>query len=205
MPPSLSSPDAILDPTASKPDAIVIGASAGAFETLSILLPGLPADYPLPILIVVHLPQDKKSIMADLLGGRCELNVREAEDKEPIIAGTVYLAPPDYHLLVETDNRLSLSSEEPVNYSRPSIDVLFESAADVYCPGLTGIVLTGANSDGSRGLKAIIDAGGVGLVLRPELAIAKAMPQAALDLCPQARAMSLPEITAYLCKVAASQ
>ena len=133
------------------PEAVVIGASAGALEALSSLLPALPSDYRLPILIVVHLPPDKTSLLAELLRARCAIRVREAEDKEPIEPGVVYFAPPDYHLLVEQDRRLSLSDDEPVLFSRPSIDVLFESAADAYGGGLIGVVLTGANSDGANG------------------------------------------------------
>jgi two-component system chemotaxis response regulator CheB len=184
-------------------EAIVVGASAGALESLSALLPALPGNYPLPILTVVHLPADKKSAMAECLRVKCKMEVREVEDKEPIHGGTVYIAPPDYHLLVESDNRLSLSTEEPALYSRPSIDVLFESAADTYGAALIGVILSGANSDGSRGLKAVMDAGGIGLVQRPESAHASTMPQAALDACPGAQAMSVQEIAAYLQEVVA--
>ena len=109
--------------------AVVIGASAGAVEALSVILPALPAGYPVPVAVVVHLPPDRPSIMAELFAARCRVAVREAEDKEPLVPGTVYFAPPDYHLLVEAAGHLSLSSEEPVRFSRPSIDVLFESAA----------------------------------------------------------------------------
>jgi len=182
--------------------AVVMGASAGAVEALSAILPALPAGYPLPVIVVVHLPPDKDSAMAKLLQMKCRVDVREVEDKEPLEAGTVYIAPPDYHVLVEHDERLSLSSEEPVFYSRPSIDVLFESAADVYGPGLVGIVLTGANSDGAQGLRAICAAGGTALVQHPEQAYATAMPQAALEACPEAKALSLPAIAAYLKEVA---
>lgn len=182
--------------------AVVVGASAGAVEALSAILPSLPAGYPLPVIVVVHLPPDKDSAMAKLLQMKCRVDVREVEDKEPLEAGTVYIAPPDCHVLVEHDERLSLSSEEPVFYSRPSIDVLFESAADVYGPGLLGIVLTGANSDGAQGLRAICAAGGTALVQHPEQAYATAMPQAALDACPEAKALSLPAIAAYLKEVA---
>ncbi|MES1244826.1 MAG: chemotaxis protein CheB [Acidobacteriota bacterium] len=188
--------------TAPRPEAVVVGASAGALDALSILLPALPHGYPLPILMVIHLPPDRKSAMADLLRAKCRVDVREAEEKEPIEGGTVYLAPPDYHLLVESDRRLSLSSEEPVNYSRPAIDVLFETAADTFGAGLVGVVLTGANSDGARGLRAVTDAGGVGLVERPDTAYAPIMPRAALGACPNARALSLEEIAAWLIEAA---
>jgi two-component system chemotaxis response regulator CheB len=185
------------------PEAIVIGASAGALEALSNLLPGLPADYRLPILVVVHLPSDKTSLLAELLRVRCAIRVREAEDKEPIEPGVAYFAPPDYHLLVEQDKRLSLSDDEPVLFSRPSIDVLFESAADAYGDGLIGVVLTGANSDGANGLKAVVEAGGVAVVQSPGSAYAVAMPEAAIAACPAARVLPVNEIAAYLREVGA--
>jgi two-component system chemotaxis response regulator CheB len=179
-------------------EAIVIGASAGAIDALSVILAPLPKTFPLPILIVVHQPLDKRSVIADLFQQKCALQVREAEDKMPIEAATITFAPPDYHLLVEPDKLLSLSSEEPVNYSRPAIDVLFETAADAYGERLLGIVLTGANHDGATGLKCIMDSGGSGLVQQPDYAYASAMPQAALDVCPQAQCLSLEEIAAFL-------
>lgn len=182
------------------PEAIVIGASAGAFEALSVLLPGLPADYALPIMIVVHVPPDKKSLLADLFAARCAIPVREAEDKEPIERGTVYFAPPDYHLLVEAEKTLALSSDEPVLFSRPAIDVLFESAADAYGAGLIGVILTGANSDGARGLSAVAEAGGAALVQSPEDAYASAMPLAAIAACADARVLALADIAGFLKK-----
>ena len=163
--------------------AVVIGASAGALDALSALLPMLPRDYPMPLFAVVHLPPDKKSMIASLLAAKCQIAVQEAEDKEVIHSGRAYFAPPDYH---------------PVLFSRPSIDVLFESAADVYGAGLVGIILTGANSDGASGLKAVMAAGGTGLVQRPDRAYSEAMPQAAVAACPNARSMSIEEIGAYL-------
>ena len=181
-----------------KAEAIVIGASAGALEALSVILPSLPAKYRLPLMIVVHVPPDKKSILTELFRAKCDIAVLEAEDKEPICAGTAYFATPDYHLLVETDKSLSLSNEEPVFYSRPSIDVLFESAADAYGPGLIGVILTGANQDGAKGLKAVVEAGGRAIVQSPEGAYAAAMPRAAIAECPEARVLSLKEIATYL-------
>jgi two-component system chemotaxis response regulator CheB len=179
-------------------EAIVIGASAGALEALSVILPALPADYGLPLFVVVHVPPDKTSLLAELFQAKCRVKVREAEDKEPIKGGTVYFAPPDYHLLVETDGSLSLSNDEPVLWSRPSLDVLFESAADAYGPGLLAVVLTGANQDGARGLKAVAEAGGIAIVQNPEGAYASAMPEAAIAACSSARVMSLEEIATYL-------
>lgn len=179
-------------------EAVVVGASAGAVEALSALLPGLPKGYALPVVVVVHLPAERKSVMAELFRGKCAVDVREAEDKEPLAPGTVYFAPPDYHLLVEPDRRLSLSGEAPVHFSRPSVDVLFESAADVFGPNLVGVVLTGANADGARGLRAVIAAGGVGLVQAPGAAAAAAMPRAALALNPGAVPLPLADLAARL-------
>lgn len=180
-------------------EAIVLGASAGAVEALSVLLPTLPRGYALPpLLVVVHSPADQKSVLAELFQTRCQVAVKEAEDKEPIRAGTIYFAPPNYHLLVEPDRRLSLSSDPPVLLSRPSIDVLFESAADVYGPALAGIILTGASSDGARGLQAVCEAGGIALVQSPESAHAPAMPVAALAASPSACVMSLEQIAEFL-------
>ena len=182
--------------------AVVMGASAGAVEVLLTLLPKLPENYPLPIVVVVHLPPDKPSVLAELFQARCHVVIREAEDKEPLMAGHVYFAPPNYHLLVEEKHYLSLSNEEPEHYSRPSINVLFESAADAYRDGLIGILLTGANDDGAQGLKAIEAAGGRAVVQRPDMATNPTMPQAGLDACVAAQALSLVEITELLQKVA---
>ncbi len=184
-------------------DAVVLGASAGGIEALSELLPGLPPDYRLPLMVVVHLPPDGRSLLPELFGRKCRLEVREASDKEPIRGGTVYFAPSDHHLLVERDRRLSLSRDPQVNWSRPSIDVLFETAADAYGPGLLAVVLSGGNSDGARGLRAVIDAGGTGLVQRPEQAHAAAMPTAALEACPAAQALGLSAIAARLIEAGA--
>lgn len=183
-------------------EAVVIGASAGALEALSIVLPPLSASFGLPIIIVVHVPGDKKSVLSELFQAKCSLNVCEVEDKDPLIGGTVYFAPPDYHVLVEQDKILSLSNDEPVLYSRPSVDVLFESAADAFGPNLVGIILTGASHDGASGLKAVGDAGGVAIVQRPDTAFAAAMPEAALVACPKAQVLSLEEIALYLQELA---
>jgi two-component system chemotaxis response regulator CheB len=183
---------------ASPERAVVIGASAGAVEALSALLRGLPASYALPIVIVVHIPSDKKSALVELFKRWCAIEVREAEDKEPIGPAMIYFAPPDYHLLIEVDRSLSLSSDEPVLFSRPSIDVLFESAADAYGASLVAIVLTGANNDGAKGLRAVIDAGGEAIIQDPATAFASAMPMAAMAECPDARILSLSEIALYL-------
>lgn len=178
--------------------AIVIGASAGALEALTAILPLLPPDFAIPVFIVVHIPPDRQSVLAELFAAKCQIPVREAEDKEPIRPGTIYFAPPDYHLLVERDRSLALSSDEAVMFSRPSIDVLFETAADAYGAGLIAVVLTGANGDGSSGSRAVEDAGGGVLVQEPDHAFASQMPQAAIDVCASARVMSLGQIARYL-------
>lgn len=176
-------------------EALVMGASAGAIAALSQILPKLPQEYRLPVLIVVHQRPEKFSSVAALFQSKCRLPVKEAEDKEPIIPGTVYFAPPDYHLLVEKDKVLSLSTDEPVNYSRPAIDVLFESAAAAYGRRLIGVILTGANHDGARGLKAICTGGGVAWVQDPASAEVSAMPEAALATCPGAKSANLEELS----------
>jgi len=162
-------------------DAVVIGASAGGVDALAILFDSLPAGFKPSILVVVHIPPDRPSRLAELYRPRCQLPVREALDKEPVAPGTIYFAPPDYHLLVEKDRTLSLSSDPPVAFSRPSIDVLFESAAHAYRDRLLGIVLSGANSDGAQGLATIRRAGGVGWVQDPDDAAADTMPRAAIE------------------------
>lgn len=183
--------------------AVVIGASAGALEALGTFLPALPASFPLPIFVVVHVPPDRKSLLAELFARRCEMRVREAEDKEPIEPGTIYFAPPNYHMLVETEQALALSADEPVLYSRPAIDILFESAADVYGPALAALVLTGANEDGARGLRAAEAAGGQVAVQDPKTAFAATMPEAALAACPRARIVTPGGVAAYLQELAA--
>src|SRR5690606_29085991 len=123
------------------PRVVVMGASAGALDALTTLLAQMPRDFSLPIVVVVHLPAHRESVLASLLGARSLMSVREVEDKEPMKPGTVYIAPPDYHVLLEQDGTLSLSSEEEVLYSRPSINVLFESAAEAFGAGVIGVVL----------------------------------------------------------------
>jgi len=159
---------------------IVIGSSAGGMDALLILLKALPKTFALPILIVQHLSPTSDSFLANYLNTQCQLRVKEADEKEKIFHGTVYLAPPNYHLLVEDDASLSLSVEEKVNYARPSIDVLFESAAYAFGKGVIGIVLTGANTDGSRGLSIIKQFGGIAIVQDPDGASVDTMPRAAI-------------------------
>ena len=179
-------------------EAVVIGASAGGVDALGLLLPALPARLRAAVLIVVHLPRERPSLLVDIFQPRCAVPVREAEDKQPVQAGTVYFAPPDYHLLLDEGPQLALSADEPVHYSRPSIDVLFESAARIYRRGLLGIVLSGGNDDGSAGLATVLRAGGAGIVQLPQSAAVPLMPASALQRSPAAQPLTLPQIAARL-------
>lgn len=162
--------------------ALLIGASAGGVEALLQLLEDLPPDYRLPVVCLLHVPDRNDSLLADLLGRRLRLPVKEAEDKEYLRGGLVYVAPAGYHLSIENDHSFSLSREEPRHFSRPSIDILFESAADAYGAALAAALLTGANEDGAAGLLAIQQAGGLTLVQEPGDAQVPTMPEAALAL-----------------------
>jgi two-component system, chemotaxis family, protein-glutamate methylesterase/glutaminase len=186
-------------------EAVVIGASAGAVEALSVILPSLPASFDSRILVVVHLPPDKESALVDVFRAKCALDVCEAIDKAPAATGKIVFAPPDYHLLVESDGSLSLSSEEPVHFSRPSIDVLFETAAEAYGERLLAILLTGASQDGAAGIAAVAAAGGTSWIQDPQEALVPVMPRAGLAACPTAAVMRLGEIATRLKEIGASQ
>ncbi len=183
--------------------AIVIGVSTGGVQALKTLLGQLPADFPLPILIVQHISPDAGNGMAKLLNGLCDIRVKEADEQEKIFPGTVYLAPPNYHLLVEKDGMLALSADPPVSYARPSVDVLFESAAAVFGPELIGVVLTGANWDGSRGVMAIKQHGGVVVVQDPADATARQMPESALAAATVDHVAPLDAMAALLLRLVA--
>lgn len=169
-------------PSLPRIEAVVIGASAGGVEALLTLLGPLRKGYVLPIIIVLHLPEERRSHLADVFSRRVAMPVKEAEDKQDIEPGTVYFATPGYHLSVEADRSLSLSLEDRVHHSRPSIDYLFESAADVYGSSLAAVLLTGANQDGARGLAYVKHCGGFTVVQDPEDAQVATMPQAALNV-----------------------
>ncbi len=175
-------------------DAVVIGASAGGVEILSVLLSVIPSGCRVSFFIVLHIPRERPSLLAELFSNRCALPVREAEDKEPVQPGTVYFAPPDYHMLVDRGPALALSGDEPVHFSRPSIDVLFDSAADIYGERLMGVILTGANQDGAEGLAAIAQAGGRTVVQDPSGAAVAYLPEAALQEGPVDAVLSLEQL-----------
>jgi two-component system chemotaxis response regulator CheB len=180
---------------------IVIGGSAGALEALGSLLPALPSGFPAPVFIVLHLPRDTPSMLVEIFAAKCALPVTEAEDKEPVRPGTVYFAPPDYHLLIEQGPYLALSVDDPVNLSRPSIDVLFESAADVYGASLLGIILSGASADGTAGLAAVRSAGGLAMIQDPQSAAMPFMTTSALQRCPADCALALDQMAALLRRI----
>ncbi|MDB5963822.1 MAG: chemotaxis protein CheB [Polaromonas sp.] len=163
-----------------KVEAVIIGASAGGVEALLMLLSGLPERFRLPVITVLHLPEDRESQLAAIFRQRSPVAVHEAADKEAIVPGTLYFAGPGYHLSVERDRSFSLSCEAPVHFSRPSIDILMESAADTYGAGLAGILLTGANYDGALGLAKIRQRGGLTVVQDPAEAQVATMPEAAI-------------------------
>jgi len=178
-------------------DMIVIGTSLGGLQALQTILKALPAGFTTPIAAVQHRHHTSESILARHLQRSSAIPVCDAEDKAPIVSGRLYLAPADYHLMIE-DGRFRLSTEGAVQYSRPSIDVLFESAADAYRERLLGIVLTGANADGAVGVKAIKARGGIVVVQKPEEAEAPEMPRAAKAAVTVDALLSLDEIGPYL-------
>jgi two-component system chemotaxis response regulator CheB len=182
-------------------EAIAIGASTGGIDALLGLLPALPPRLNAAVMIVVHIPPQRDSLLPQIFQERCALPVREADPGEPIRPGHVYFAPPDYHLLVEADRTWTLSQDAPVHFSRPSIDVLFETAAWSFGPRLLGILLTGANEDGARGMRAISDAGGVTWAQSPDTALASIMPQSAIALGGVNDVLSITQIARRLQKL----
>ncbi|MGF1715340.1 chemotaxis protein CheB [Photobacterium chitinilyticum] len=184
--------------------AVVIGVSAGGLSALDKILPVLKGSFSLPVLVVQHVSPTSENYLPIHFSHRCLLEVKEAEDKELIEGGVIYFAPPNYHLLVELNRSIALSTEERVNFSRPSIDVLFETAADAYLNELVGVVLTGANSDGAAGMAKIKQFGGLAVVQSPETAEAEAMPRAAIDAVDVDYILPLKEIGCFLntlCKI----
>lgn len=179
----------------------MMGTSWGGLSALSTVISALPSTFALPVVAVQHRSPDAAGFLAELLQSRTKLCVVEVDDKRPIAAGYVYVAPPNYHLLVDR-GFFSLTTDAPVRYSRPSIDVTFGSVADEYGRGAVGIVLTGANEDGALGLKRIADRGGHAIVQDPETAEGPTMPRAALRLVPRARVLPLERIASHLVTIA---
>lgn len=182
---------------------VVIGASTGGLRALQVLLSGLPEDFPLPVVIVQHRGKDTEIGLCEFLSRSCRLPVTEPEDKDALLGGHVYLAPRDYHLLLENGS-LALSTEPPVGFARPSIDVLFETAAEEYKERAIGVILTGANRDGARGLAGIQSQGGVTVVEDPVSAICRELPDAALGLVKPDWVLPLRDIPSCLQKLSSS-
>ena len=180
-------------------ELVVIGTSYGGLAALQVLLPALAPDFPAPVVVVQHRGKDGDTL-CEFLQKRSALPLAEPNDKEAIVGGRVYLAPRDYHLLVERDG-FALSTEAPVAYARPSVNVLFESAADVYQEHTVGVILTGANQDGARGLARIKAYGGLAIVEEPASAESRGMPAAAVAACAVDAILPLREIAPYLNRV----
>ena len=176
---------------------VVIGTSWGGLAALAKLLGALPADFSIPIAVVQHRSKDSERLLPQLLQDATDLTVCEMDDKDSLMPGTVHLAPANYHALIDAGS-ISLTVEDPVRFSRPSIDVLFASAADTYRSGTIGIVLTGANEDGSRGLQHIVKRGGRALVQDPKTAEIPTMPVAAIKAVPNAEVLTLDRLAARL-------
>ena len=178
-------------------DVVVVGTSWGGLAALRTLVGGLPEDFQMAVALVQHRHKDSDHLLKTLLQERTRLEVCEVEDKMPLEHGRIYVAPPDYHTLIEPGH-FSLSTEAPVRYSRPSIDVTFHSAADSYGHRTVGVVLTGANADGSEGLRRISDRGGMAIVQDPTTAESTSMPSAAVKAVPRARVMTLDAMVKFI-------
>lgn len=183
-----------------KYQAIVIGASAGGMRAFSIICQALPQDLNLPVIVAQHRAKDEAGLLEELLSHKCKIKVKQADEKEKIEPGVIYFAPPDYHLLIETNRSFSLSCDPLVNYSRPSIDVLFESAGEVYGDKLIGILLTGANGDGAEGMANIRKRGGTTIAQDPAQAEYPSMPQAAIRTKQVQHVLKLDEIVEFIIK-----
>ena len=182
-------------------DAIVIGLSAGGMNAMKIIFSLLPKDFNTSIIIVQHISPRSDSQWIDLLNDKSNLTIKEADEKEKIEKGTVYIAPANYHLLIEKNKTFSLTIDERVNFARPSIDVLFESAAEAYKNKLIGVVLTGSNHDGAKGIKRIKECGGLVIVQDPKTAESAYMPTSAIAAVKPDYILSLEEITDLLIKI----
>jgi two-component system, chemotaxis family, protein-glutamate methylesterase/glutaminase len=179
-------------------DAVVIGTSAGGLYALTSLFERLPVNFRLPVIVVQHRSKDERNLLEEVLSQKCKIRIIQANEKEAIKAGVVYIAPPDYHLLIERNQTFSLTSDQKVNYSRPSIDVLFETAAMVYKDRLLAIILTGANHDGAAGMKLVKAYGGRSIAQHPDTAQFPAMPKAAIDSGAIDLILDLKEISRFL-------
>jgi len=184
-----------------KYEAVVIGVSSGGMAALKYLFSALPADFRLPIIVVQHVSARSDNKWIELLNEQSKLNIKEADEKEVIEHGNAYIAPSNYHLLIEKDKTFSLTIDERVNFARPSIDVLFESAAEAYKDKLIGIILTGSNHDGTNGIKRIKECGGLAIIQDPETAESSYMPESAIAAIQPDYILSLENIIDLLKKI----
>jgi two-component system chemotaxis response regulator CheB len=182
-------------------EAIVIGVSSGGLNAMKIMFSFLPKDFNTPIIIVQHVSPHSDNLWIEILNDQSNLIIKEADEKENIEKGKVYIAPSNYHLMIEKDKTFSLTIDERVNFARPSIDVLFESAADAYKSKLIGVVLTGSNHDGAKGLKRIKKYGGLTIVQNPETAESAFMPAAAIAFTQPDYILPLEKIIKLLIKI----
>lgn len=185
--------------------AVAIGVSTGGVSALKLILGALPADFPIPVMVVTHIAPDSNDGLALLLDSLCAIRVKEADEQEILTPGTVYLAPANYHMLVERGGTLSLTIDPPVNFARPSVDVLFDSAAEIYGSELIGIILTGAGNDGSKGLLSIKERGGLAIVQDPDDAEIGSMPRSALQLLEADYVVILKQVSTLLMKLVKEQ
>ena len=177
---------------------IVMGGSWGGIQASLEILKDLPGNYSIPIILVLHRLRTSDSGIQHIFAKKIQLEAREIEEKEAALPGKLYLAPANYHVLLEQDLTFSLDSSELVNYSRPSIDVTFKAAAQVRGPQTAGILLSGASSDGSKGLLSIAQKGGIPIVQHPEQAEVGTMPRAAIEIVPDCRIFTIESIKAFL-------
>ena len=182
-------------------EAIVIGVSAGGMNAIKTLCTLLPKGFRIPIVILQHVSPRSDSEWVKLLNNKSHLNIKEADEKEKIGSATVYIAPPNYHLLIEEDKTFSFTIDERINFARPSIDVLFETAAEIYKNKLIGIVLTGSNSDGTNGIKRIAECGGLTIIQNPETAESPFMPASALGAIKPDHVLNMEDIIKLLTKI----
>lgn len=186
--------DKVIAPT----KVVIIAGSAGSLEVLMQVLPRLKPITTFSLVIVLHRKSSEDNTLEELISIKTIIPVKEVEDKTELLPGFIYVAPSDYHLLFETNGELSLDTSEKVNYSRPSIDVSFESAAEVYGPSLTGILLSGANADGTHGLKVINEKGGTVVIQQPDTADMPFMPRHALENVAADRVLNIEEILEFI-------
>ena len=186
-------------------EAIVIGVSSGGLKAMKVMFSCLPKEFNTPIIIVQHIGSQSENLWISLLNDKSNLYIKEADEKESIEQGKVYIAPPNYHLLIERDKTFSLTIDERVNYARPSIDVLFESAAEAYKSKLIGVILTGSNNDGTNGLKRIKEYGGLTIVQDPATAESSYMPASAMAVVQMDYILTLENIIKLLIKIDAQK